>query len=372
MKRILLLPFYFFVFTFFFNPIGAFSQDNDGDGWTVAAGDCNDYDNTVHPGAVELIDGQDNDCNGNLVSAEMDLDGDLYVAGLIDAGGWDGDPSIVGGGDCFDGNYIYMDYPGNLVYPGAPEHCGDGVDSNCDGIGGGGDMADEDLDGITLNEENALGTSDCNIDSDNDGIRDNYEDRDCDGVRDLTETYADRYNSDGDGLNDGIEDANHNGISGPGETDPLDPDTDGDGLFDGQEDADHDGVIDPTESNPLDADTDDDGIDDSDESGMSLNKLIADTDGDCLNDGQEIGRNTPISGGTSDGRSVAYSGTNMAVWLIDTNPSTKTDPLDADSDNLMRIMTMMELMMEVKTQTMMEYQILVKQIQRILILTTTN
>ncbi len=39
--------------------------DADGDGWTVAAGDCADNDPAIHPGATEIrSDGKDQDCNG--------------------------------------------------------------------------------------------------------------------------------------------------------------------------------------------------------------------------------------------------------------------------------------------------------------------
>jgi len=40
------------------------TQDVDNDGWSPARGDLDDYDPSVHPGAVEVIDGKDNDCNG--------------------------------------------------------------------------------------------------------------------------------------------------------------------------------------------------------------------------------------------------------------------------------------------------------------------
>jgi uncharacterized protein (TIGR03437 family) len=41
-----------------------FSQDADGDGWSPVRGDLDDHDATVHPGAVEQINGKDDDCNG--------------------------------------------------------------------------------------------------------------------------------------------------------------------------------------------------------------------------------------------------------------------------------------------------------------------
>ena len=41
-------------------------EDADGDGWTVEAGDCDDGEPTVHPGADEICDGLDNDCDGSV------------------------------------------------------------------------------------------------------------------------------------------------------------------------------------------------------------------------------------------------------------------------------------------------------------------
>jgi Putative metal-binding motif len=45
-----------------FNVCG--TPDADGDGYSVCAGDCNDGDPAVHPGAVETCNGIDDDCNG--------------------------------------------------------------------------------------------------------------------------------------------------------------------------------------------------------------------------------------------------------------------------------------------------------------------
>ena len=38
--------------------------DDDGDLFTENQGDCNDADAAVHPGATELANGADDDCNG--------------------------------------------------------------------------------------------------------------------------------------------------------------------------------------------------------------------------------------------------------------------------------------------------------------------
>src|SRR5262249_21402804 len=40
------------------------AYDNDGDGWTVGRGDCNDSDASIYPGAPEVLDGKDNNCDG--------------------------------------------------------------------------------------------------------------------------------------------------------------------------------------------------------------------------------------------------------------------------------------------------------------------
>ncbi len=44
-------------------------SDKDGDGWAQSQGDCDDSNSTIHPGAAELCNGKDDDCNGHVDDA---------------------------------------------------------------------------------------------------------------------------------------------------------------------------------------------------------------------------------------------------------------------------------------------------------------
>lgn len=117
--------------------------DADNDGFTSGSGgDCDDGNPAVHPGATELEDGLDNNCDGTADEGYNEGvpcdDGDPYtndgvVSGEscthtpIDDADFDGDgfvASQVGGNDCDDSE------PG--VHPGAAE-LDDGVDNDCQG-----------------------------------------------------------------------------------------------------------------------------------------------------------------------------------------------------------------------------------------------
>ncbi len=87
--------------------------------------DCGDDDARVYPGAPEVCDGRDDDCDTALPADESDADGDGYVACTVDAGGWGGQ-TITGGDDCDDTDAA--------IFPGADEVPDDGVDQDCSGL----------------------------------------------------------------------------------------------------------------------------------------------------------------------------------------------------------------------------------------------
>jgi hypothetical protein len=92
---------------------GTSAYDDDGDGYSENAGDCDDTNTGISPGARERADGLDNDCNGVVDNGTTKYDDD-------------GDGFTEEGGDCDDGN--------KSVSPGASEVVGDGLDNNCDGL----------------------------------------------------------------------------------------------------------------------------------------------------------------------------------------------------------------------------------------------
>ena len=189
------------------------------------AGDCDDDDGAIYPGAEEPPgDGIDADCDGGEVCfRDADLDGyhgTETAAGPIDCG-VDGLAEIGGpGGDCDEGR--------PEVHPDATELPGDGLDSDCDR----GDLCfvDADRDGFRT-DQTAAGSPSCSqpgqalasrpagdcADGDAEirpGVPDpaaDGVDSDCDGVE-LCFEDADR-----DGFRTEVEVTGRPGCAGPGE-----------------------------------------------------------------------------------------------------------------------------------------------------------
>jgi hypothetical protein len=105
-------------------------------GYVTNDGDCNDASAGIHPGATEVCNGLDDDCDTLIDLADPDLDtstldrayedpdGDGYGSGKL-VTSCDGSTGAKVDGDC--------DETDPTVNPGAIEHCGDGVDNDCDG-----------------------------------------------------------------------------------------------------------------------------------------------------------------------------------------------------------------------------------------------
>ncbi len=196
----------------------------DGGGWDGSAitggEDCDDGDLTRYPGALELCDGLDNDCDGSLPTVESDADTDLYVACVFDAGGWDGNSSILGDEDCDDGD--------PSIHPGALEIPYDAIDQDCDGA----DVCDADGDGF----DSVTCTDGDDCDDDDDSIFPGAEELWYDGIDQDCAEDSD-YDADGDGFDSesyGGEDCD----DAEADTYPGAPDIAGDGIINDCDDSD--------------------------------------------------------------------------------------------------------------------------------------
>ena len=259
------------------------NNDADGDGICASGGDCNDSDASVLPGAPEICDGVDNNCNG-----QVDEDGCDPAACQSDSECVDNDPCTLdqctpdgcanppsnqdrdadGLPDCVD---IDDDNDGvrdnDDPQPFNPTICGDVDFDRCDdctvqvdGLGPAPDF-DPNNDGIDTDLDGICDRGD--RDDDNDGVPDPSDpqrldpavcgDVDTDSCDDCT-NQVDGFGPlrDFDPGNDGL-DTDNDGICDIGDICPEDPanDSDGDGICDS---------VDPCPNDPTNQDSDGDGI----------------------------------------------------------------------------------------------------------------
>jgi len=147
---------------------GTPAYDDDGDGFTEFGGDCDDANEAIHPGAEELYDGIDNDCDGLVDEAppepSLDVDGDGYCPSLVVC------DDLSEPGDCDDTD--------PNAFPGAAEVPYDGVDQDCDGA----DLTDVDGDGYDGENAGGLDCDDADADIHPGRVDlDDDIDNDCDG-----------------------------------------------------------------------------------------------------------------------------------------------------------------------------------------------
>ncbi len=102
-------------------------------------GDCNDGDGAIKPGATEVCDGQDNDCNGDVDEDDSGLDSSTrsnWYADVDDDGFGDVTTEVL---SCQPTTGIWSadatdcDDDASNAHPGLTEVCGDGVDNDCAG-----------------------------------------------------------------------------------------------------------------------------------------------------------------------------------------------------------------------------------------------
>lgn len=107
-----------------------FFGDLDSDG-AYPCTDCNNYDASVYPGAPEVCDGDDDDCDGIIDNAD---EVNMYWYEDQDGDGYGVDASPIQGCEKPDGYAKYnhdCDDSNSAISPDLPEYCGDDIDQNC-------------------------------------------------------------------------------------------------------------------------------------------------------------------------------------------------------------------------------------------------
>ncbi len=184
--------------------------DADGDGWWSCGGDCDDTDPDISPSGLEVSNGRDDDCDGDIDEAQNDPATDD-----------DGDGYSEDEGDCDDAS--------TEIGPEMPDDV-DQIDNNCDGrVDEDSEWSDDDGDGMA-EREGDCDDADAEVVPGADEFADGI-DNDCDGQID---EGTDDFDDDADGYAEIDDDCNDGDPwSFPGATEDCDEiDNDCDGLVD--------------------------------------------------------------------------------------------------------------------------------------------
>ena len=255
---------------------------------------------------IELCDGIDNDCDGELTPEEQDQDGDGYVTCDFDE--WLGSSEVIGDSDCDDSN--------PLIFPTSDEIPADGVDGNCDGQ----ELCytDKDGDGFAGGELTAIDGVDCEgslLFSNSEDC----DDQDSEVNPSLDEIWYDGIDQNCDGLSDFDQDADGQDSSDYGGLDCEDQDST---IY--SSDTLEEGISDGIDQN---CDGFEDCYVDADEDGFGSEVVFSTVDWSCTSTGL-----SQVDTDCNDSQSNVFPGANEICDGLANNCPNPIDSTEVDQD----------------------------------------